>query len=355
MNEATTSKPPLQTTLSAQPYAALSPDLILDAIDETLGSIGKRTDGRLFALNSYENRVYQIGIEDQPPMVAKFYRPNRWTNPQILEEHAFVFELNEREVPVVAPLVLNGQSLHEFKGFRFSLFPKRGGRAPELDRPEVLEWIGRFMGRIHAVGAIKPYMHRPTHNLTTFGIEPRDFLLASDFIPVDLREAWATIAQQALDGVAACYERAGAGVGFDAASSTLKLIRLHGDCHGGNVLYTDVGPHFVDFDDSRMGPAMQDLWMLLAGSREEMAAQLREVIEAYEEFYEFDRRELHLIEALRTLRLIHYSSWLAQRWGDPAFPHAFPFFNTQRYWQDRILELREQIGAMSEEPLALMP
>ncbi len=339
------------TTRHAQPYAALSPDLILDAIDDAIQIMGHRTDGRLFALNSYENRVYQIGIEGQPPIVAKFYRPDRWTNAQILEEHAFVFELDEREVPVVAPLVLNGQSLHEFKGFRFSVFPKRGGRAPELDRPEVLEWIGRFMGRIHAVGAIKPYAHRPTHNLTTFGTEPRDFLLASDFIPADLREAWSTIAQQALDGVAACYERAGAGVG----GNPIKLIRLHGDCHGGNVLYTDDGPHFVDFDDSRMGPAVQDLWMLLSGSREDMAAQLREVIEAYEESHEFDRRELHLVEALRTLRLIHYSSWLAQRWDDPAFPHAFPFFNTHRYWQDRILELREQIGAMIEGPLQLMP
>lgn len=331
---------------SAQPYAGLSPDLILDAIDDVFKDIGHRSDGRLFALNSYENRVYQIGIEDQPPIVAKFYRPHRWTNAQILEEHAFVFALDEREIPVVAPIMIDQQSLVEFKGFRFAIFPKRGGRAPELDRPEVLEWMGRFMARIHAVGAIKNFTQRPTHNLTTFGTEPRDWLLTHDFIPADLREAWSTIAAQALDGVAACYERAGADV---------KNIRLHGDCHGGNVLYTDSGPHFVDFDDSRMGPAVQDLWMLLSGTRDEMAGQLREVVEAYEEFCEFDRRELHLIEALRTLRLIHYSSWLAQRWDDPAFPRAFPFFNTQRYWQDRILELREQIAAMNEGPLQLMP
>ena len=326
---------------STQPYAGLSPDLILDAID----SLGYRSDGRLLALNSYENRVYQIGIEDQQPVVAKFYRPHRWTNVQILEEHQFVFALDEREIPVVAPTVIDGHSLHTFKDFRFSVFPKRGGRAPELDRPEVLEWMGRFLGRIHAVGAIQPYTHRPTHNLTTFGVEPRDWLLAHNFIPADLHEAWSTVAAQALESVAACYERAG----------DVSNIRLHGDCHGGNVLYTDSGPHFVDFDDSRMGPAVQDLWMLLSGTRHEMAVQLREVVEAYEEFCDFDRRELHLVEALRTLRLIHYSSWLAQRWDDPAFPHAFPFFNTQRYWQDRILELREQIGAMNEGPLQLMP
>ena len=326
---------------STQPYAGLSPDLILDAID----SLGYRSDGRLLALNSYENRVYQIGIEDQQPVVAKFYRPHRWTNAQILEEHQFVFALDEREIPVVAPSVIGGHSLHTFKDFRFSVFPKRGGRAPELDRPEVLEWMGRFLGRIHAVGAIQPYTHRPAHNLTTFGIEPRDWLLAHNFIPADLHAAWSTVAAQALESVAACYERAG----------DVSNIRLHGDCHGGNVLYTDSGPHFVDFDDSRMGPAVQDLWMLLSGTRHEMAVQLREVVEAYEEFCDFDRRELHLVEALRTLRLIHYSAWLAQRWDDPAFPHAFPFFNTQRYWQDRILELREQIGAMNEGPLQLMP
>ena len=331
----------LNIASSTRPYAGLSPDLILDAID----SLGYRSDGRLLALNSYENRVYQIGIEGQPPVVAKFYRPHRWTNAQILEEHQFVFALDEREIPVVAPTIIDGRSLHTFQDFRFSVFPKRGGRAPELDRPEVLEWMGRFLGRIHAVGAIQPYTHRPAHNLTTFGIEPRDWLLAHNFIPADLHEAWSTVAAQALESVAACYERAG----------DVSNIRLHGDCHGGNVLYTDSGPHFVDFDDSRMGPAVQDLWMLLSGTRHEMAVQLREVVEAYEEFCDFDRRELQLIEALRTLRLIHYSSWLAQRWDDPAFPHAFPFFNTQRYWQDRILELREQIGAMNEGPLQLMP
>ena len=324
---------------SATPYAGLNPDLILDAIE----SIGFRCDGRLLALNSYENRVYQIGIEEQAPLVVKFYRPGRWSDEQILEEHTFVQDLEEREIPVVAPLIANEKTLHEFAGFRFTAFPRRGGRAPELDRPEVLEWMGRFLGRIHAVGAIKPFAYRPALTIDSFGLQPRNWLLAHDFIPADLRDAWLSVINQALDGVANCFRHAGA----------INNIRLHGDCHGGNVLYTDDGPHFVDFDDSRMGPAMQDLWMLLSGTRQEMAKQLREVIEAYEEFCDFDRRELHLIEALRTLRLIHYAAWLAQRWDDPAFPHAFPFFNTQRYWQDRILELREQVAAMEEGPLQL--
>ena len=324
---------------SATPYAGLNPDLILDAIE----SIGFRCDGRLLALNSYENRVYQIGIEEQAPLVVKFYRPGRWSDAQILEEHAYVQDLEAREIPVVGPLIANGKTLHEFSGFRFTAFPRRGGRAPELDRPEVLEWMGRFLGRIHAVGAIKPFEHRPALTIDSFGTQPRDWLLAHDFIPADLRDAWLSVINQALGGVAQCFKHAGA----------INNIRLHGDCHGGNVLYTDDGPHFVDFDDSRMGPAMQDLWMLLSGTRPEMAKQLREVIEAYEEFCDFDRRELHLIEALRTLRLIHYAAWLAQRWDDPAFPHAFPFFNTQRYWQDRILELREQVAAMEEGPLQL--
>ena len=319
------------------PYDRLTPDVILDAIE----SIGFLADGRMFALNSYENRVYQIGIEEGKPLIAKFYRPGRWSDAQILEEHAFTQELAEREIPVVPPLMIAGKSLFEFAGYRFSLSPRRGGRAPELDNADVLEWMGRFLGRIHAVGAISAFAHRPVIDIAGFGEQPRDWLLQHDFIPKDLREAWLSVVNQALAGVRGCYAHAGA----------TQNIRLHGDCHAGNVLYTDEGPHFVDFDDCRSGPAMQDLWMLLSGSREEMTTQLRDVLEGYEEFAHFDRRELYLLEALRTLRLIHYSAWLAQRWDDPAFPLAFPWFNTQRYWQDRILELREQVAAMEEGPL----
>jgi Ser/Thr protein kinase RdoA (MazF antagonist) len=326
---------------TAPPYAALTPDCVLDALE----SVGLRCDGRLLALNSYENRVYQIWLEEAPPVVAKFYRPARWTDAQIFEEHAFCAELAEAEVPVVPPDSHAGRTLNVHAGYRFAVYPRRGGRAPEFDRPEVLERMGRFIGRIHALGGVRPFDQRPSIDLQSFGIESRDWLLAHDFIPPDLLAAYRSVADQALDAVAASYERAGA----------LKILRLHGDCHAGNVLWTDDGPHFVDFDDARNGPAVQDLWMLLSGDRAAMTKQLREVLAGYEDFSEFDMRELHLIEALRTLRLVHYAAWIARRWHDPAFPAAFPWFNTQRYWQDRILELREQIALMSEPALELMP
>jgi len=276
-------------------------------------------------------------------VVAKFYRPDRWTDAQILEEHAFVLDLAEREIPAVAPLALQGKTLNEFGGFRFAVYPRRGGRTPELEDPQTLEWMGRFVGRIHALGAVQPFVARPRLDIETFGTEPRDWLLAHGFIPPDLLEPWKTVVAQALLAVRRCYDRAG----------EIRSIRLHGDCHAGNVLWTDEGPHFVDFDDARSGPAVQDLWMLLAGDRETMTRQLADVLAGYEDFCEFEPRELHLLEALRTLRLVHYSAWLARRWDDPAFPAAFPWFNTQRYWQDRILELREQIALMDEPPLAV--
>jgi Ser/Thr protein kinase RdoA (MazF antagonist) len=322
---------------TSTPYATLTPDAVLNAVD----SIGLHSDGRLLALNSYENRVYQIGLEDTSPVVAKFYRPARWPDAAILEEHAFTQELAEREIPVVAPLIVDGRSLHTYEGFRFTVYPRRGGRAPELDDPNTLEWMGRFIGRIHAVGALMPFQHRPTLDIASFGIAPREFLLNNNWIPPDLDAAYRSVIDQALESVRHCYARAG----------DVKHLRLHGDCHAGNVLWTDDGPHFVDFDDSRMGPAVQDLWMMLSGERADRARQLADVLAGYEDFFEFDPRELHLIEALRTLRLIHYSAWLAMRWEDPAFPIAFPWFNTQIYWQDRILELREQIALMDEPPL----
>ena len=321
------------------PYADLTPDCILAALD----SVGLRGDGRMLALNSYENRVYQIGLEDAAPLVAKFYRPGRWDDAAILEEHAFVQELAEREIPVVPALQLAaGKTLHTFEGFRFSLYPRQGGRAPELEDPNTLEWLGRFLGRIHSTGTLRPFLHRPALDVASFGEEPRDFLLAQGFIPTDLRDAWESVIEQALAGVRHCFQRAG----------QVASLRLHGDCHAGNVLWTDDGPHFVDFDDSRSGPAVQDLWMLLSGDRRDMEKQLGSVLRGYEDFHEFDTRELHLLEALRTLRLIHYSGWLARRWHDPAFPAACPWFNTQRYWQDRILEMREQIPLMEEPALA---
>jgi Ser/Thr protein kinase RdoA (MazF antagonist) len=324
-------------TLADHPYAALTPDCVLNALE----SVGLVSDGRMLALNSYENRVYQIGMEAGAMRVAKFYRPARWTDAAILEEHDFVRELFAREIPVVPALEIAGKTLHEFNGFRFAVFEKHGGRAPELEDRDTLEWMGRFLGRIHAIGALKPYAHRPALNIETFGVAPRDYLLAHNFIPAELDAAYRSVVDLALENVRHCYARAG----------EVGSLRLHGDCHAGNVLWTDDGPHFVDFDDSRTGPAVQDLWMLLSGERADMTRQLGDVLAGYEDFCDFDARELHLVEALRTLRLIHYSAWLAQRWDDPAFKQAFPWFNTQRYWQDRILELREQVALMQEPPL----
>ena len=325
------------TLIDPTPYADLSPDLILDAVE----SIGLPTDGHLLALNSYENRVYQVGLEDAKPVIAKFYRPGRWSDEAILEEHAFALELADREIPAVPPLETAGRTLHSHRGYRFSLTPRRGGRTPELDDPEVLEWIGRIVGRIHGVGAIEPFRHRPALDIVSFGTEPRDFLLAGNWVPGDLRPAYESVSAQALDGVRACFERAG----------DYRPIRLHGDCHRGNLLWADDGPRFVDFDDARMGPAVQDLWMLLSGDRMDQGRQLADVLAGYEQFQDFDYRELHLIEALRTLRQIHYAAWLARRWEDPAFPAAFTWFNTPHYWQDHILALREQVAAMEEGPL----
>ena len=327
------------TEPTAHPYSALTPDVVLDALD----SVGYRGDGRLQALGSYENRVYQVWRDDAPPIVVKFYRPGRWSDAQIDEEHAFVTELAAREIPVVAPLAHDGVMLHAAEGFRFAVYPRCGGRAPEFENRATLEWMGRFLGRIHAVGAQTPFLHRPAIDLQSHGLVPRDWLLAHDFVPADLLPAWRAITSQALEGVRHAYDRAG----------SVATLRLHGDCHAGNVLWQDDGPHFVDFDDARSGPAVQDLWMLLSGDRAAMSLQLAAVIDGYEDFAEFDPRELHLVEALRTLRLLHYSAWLAQRFDDPAFPAAFPWFNTQRYWQDRILELREQVALMDEPPLVV--
>jgi len=326
--------------MPAPPYQNLTPDLILDAVD----SCGYRCDGRQFALNSYENRVYQVWLEDGQALVAKFYRPQRWSNEAIGEEHAFARELAEREIPVVAPLAATGGvTLHEHRGFRFAVFPKRPGRAPELDNADTLRWLGRFLGRIHAVGALKPFRHRPALDIASFGEEPARFVIEHEFVPADLKTSYQAITRDALLRVAQCYERAGA----------VRNIRLHGDCHAGNILWTGEGPHFVDLDDCRSGPAVQDLWMLLSGDRAETSVQLSHVIRGYREFHDFYPSELALIEALRTLRMIHYAGWLARRWDDPAFPASFPWFNTQRYWQDQILALREQCAAMDEPPLEL--
>lgn len=323
------------------PFAGLTPDLVLDALE----GISIRGDGRLLTLNSYENRVYQVFRDDAPPVVAKFYRPARWSDEQILEEHALLAELAASEVPAVAPISAAGETLFAHAGFRFAAFPRQGGRAPELDRDPVLEVLGRYLARLHTIGARETFLRRPALTVEALGDESRAFLLEHGFVPPDLREAWTRVADLALEQVRRIF----------AATGQVTTLRIHGDCHGGNVLWTDAGPHFVDFDDARTGPAIQDLWMLLSGERASMEAQLAALLGGYESFRDFDRRELALVEALRTLRLLHYSAWIARRWDDPAFPIAFPWFNTQRYWQDRILELREQVALMDEPPLRPSP
>ena len=334
------------------PYARLTPDHVLDA----LASVGLHGDGRLMALSSYENRVYQAVLEDGQRVVAKFYRPGRWSEAQILEEHGFAAELVAAEVPAVGPLALNSATLHHGAGFAFSVSPWRGGRQPELDDFEVLEWIGRFLARIHTVGAARPFAHRPALDVETFAIASRDWLLAHDIIPLDVQGAWTAQCDKAIELIAGSAWGTSAGVRFGLKDAT--PIRLHGDCHPGNILWTPLdewgrgGPHFVDLDDARMGPAVQDLWMLLSGDRRQRTHQLSALLDGYEQFRSFDRRELALIEPLRTLRLIHYSAWLARRWQDPIFPANFPWFGSSDYWRGQVDMLVEQIEAMQEEPLA---
>ncbi len=323
------------------PFEQLTPDAVLDA----LSSVGLHGDGRLMALSSYENRVYQVQLESpamgHAQVVAKFYRPQRWSDEAILEEHAFAAELEAAEVPMVAPLVVDARSLHHHGGFAFSVSPRRGGRTPELDDLDVLEWIGRFLARIHVVGAARPFAVRPALDLQSFGQAPRDWLLLHEAIPLDMTSRWRDVCDAALEAIAVALK-----------AHPVRSLRVHGDVHPGNILWTpDEGPHFVDLDDARTGPAVQDLWMLLSGDRMQRQRQLGALVDGYEQMRQFDRAELALIEPLRTLRLIHYSAWLARRWDDPAFPRAFPWFGSSDYWQGQVQVLEEQLEAMAEAPL----
>lgn len=316
---------------SNTPYADLDPNVILTAIE----SVGYQCSGNLLALNSYENRVYQIGIEDAEPVIAKFYRPHRWSDEGILEEHQFALELMDYEIPVVAPLRSKDQkTLHHYGDFRFALFPRWGGRALELDRFDQLEWMGRFVGRLHAVSACRPFEHRPALNVHTYGHETYQTILKYDFIPPHLKTSYCTTVEALLKKIEQDFEQAGG----------IKNIRLHGDIHAGNVLWRDNGPHIVDLDDCLMGPAVQDLWMLLSGDEHQRSIELEYILQGYRAFHDFDSKELGLIEALRSLRMLCYASWLASRWEDPAFPLNFPWFTTEQYWQEYIRNLNEQLN-----------
>jgi len=329
------------TESEAHDFELLTPDMIMDAVE----SCGYISDGRLLALNSYENRVYQVGIEDEKPLIAKFYRPNRWSRDQIDEEHQFCFELQEQELPVVCPLLSSAKSsLHSHRGFQFSLYPRRGGYAPELDNLDNLFILGRLLGRFHGVGSVNKFTSRPKLDIQTFGWQAYKYI-SEHFIPSELSPAYDSLLPDVLNKCQSILDDFG----------EINWIRVHGDCHSGNILWRDDNPHFVDFDDARMAPAVQDLWMLLSGDRHEQKAQIAELVEGYNEFNDFDPRELALIEVLRTLRIIHHSAWIARRWTDPAFPRAFPWFNSARYWSDQILTLREQFSALDEPPLEMLP
>jgi Ser/Thr protein kinase RdoA (MazF antagonist) len=325
----------MSKTLNQTPYANLDPHLILNAIE----SIGFRVSGGLFSLNSYENRVYQIGIEDAEPVIDKFYRPGRWSDAAILEEHQFSLELNQHEIAVVAPLITDGKTLHHYQEFRFSLFPRKGGRNLELDNLDHLEWMGRFIGRLHAVGSCNTFRHRPRLDVETNGSQPHQFLLENNFYPESLKTAFCICTESLLKKTQLRFDQAGA----------IKNIRLHGDCHVGNILWSNTGPQIVDLDDCVTGPAVQDIWMLISGNHpDQVNLQMDRILKGYTEFYDFDYRELRLIEALRTLRMIAYSGWLAKRWEDPAFPLTFPWFNTLSYWKVHLDDLREQEMLLDE-------
>ena len=343
-----------EATVTIQDYSKLDPDTVISAVE----SKGYLSDARVLALNSYENRVYQVGIEEEQPIIAKFYRPGRWNNEQILEEHTFSKELHELDIPAIPPIYLPkptdsnstfkdewvSNSLFNYKDYRFALYLRRGGRAPELTDLDQLYWLGKLMGRIHAIGRSKQFQHRPTLSIESFITRPYHYILDHGFMPTLFIESYKAIVNDILHHVETNYQQ------FPP-----KLIRLHGDCHAGNILWTDNGPHFVDFDDSRNGPAVQDLWMLLSGERHDQETQLREILEGYEEFCDFDRTELNLIESLRSMRIIHYAGWLAKRWNDPAFPRAFPWFNTEQFWGEHILQLKEQLAILQEPPLQIYP
>ncbi len=327
-----------QEASSETPYDRLDPDTLIRAVEST----GLLCDGRLLALNSYENRVYQVGLEQAEPVIAKFYRPGRWSDAQILEEHEFSLALDAAEIPLIPPQVHQSETLHRHDGFRFALFTRRGGHAPELDDEDTLNWLGRFLGRIHAIGASTAFRERPSLTPERFGDDSIRTLLDEAWLPPHLEAAFSSLAEDLMIQVRSAFERTG----------SVREIRLHGDCHPGNILWRD-GPFFVDLDDCQSGPAVQDLWMLLSGEASEMAVQMKHILNGYTQFFDFDLRELQLIEPLRTLRMLHHSAWLARRWQDPAFPVAFPWFAEPRYWENLVLSLREQMARLQEPPIQL--
>lgn len=339
MDDNETDAEPLTASADVTPFAGLTPEIVITAVE----AAGHLCDGRVLALGSYENRVYQVGREDTEPVVVKFYRPHRWSDESILEEHAFALELAAAEVPVIAPLSINGRTLLEHSGFRYAVYPRRNGHWPELGTSDDRQWIGRFLGRLHAIGRTRSFQLRPRLSIEMHGIEARESVLESGFLPEYLLERYARVTEDLIERLDDII--AGPGVAL--------WQRIHGDCHRGNILWTPSGPYIVDLDDCMTGPAVQDLWMLLAGTREEMRTQVADLLEGYSQFANFNAAELALIEPLRTLRMVHYAAWLARRWDDPAFPRAFPWFAEPRYWEQHVQSLQDQLDALDEEPLRI--
>ena len=319
-----------------RPFARLSPQLVLDAA----ASAGLEGDGRLLALNSYENRVYRLGAEDRL-LVLKFYRAERWSDEQIAEEHAFTAELAAAELPVAAPIAVSGQTLFTYEEFRFAVFPFLPGRAPELDRPGALPMLGRALARVHAIGATRPFRARPAISIERLGYAARAAVLASELLPEGLKVRYEAASTRLLELVEQVFREVG----------SLTTLRIHGDCHLGNLLWNEQGPVFVDLDDCAMGPRIQDLWMLLSGSALELQRQWEELLSGYQQFADFDYREVRLIEPLRALRMLHHAGWVAQRWHDPAFPRAFPWFGEVRNWESYVTDLFEQSITIENQPL----
>lgn len=314
------------------PFDNLTPDVILQAVD----SLGYLSSGRLLALNSYENRVYQVGIEDDAPLIVKFYRPDRWTNDAILEEHEFALQLAENDVPVVPPIIINNETLHQYAGYSFAIYERKPGRAPDITIDADLQQLGRLLARIHLTGQVFPFEFREKLSVESRGIESQDFILQNNFLPDYLRESYSNLSTQLLELVSQQFD----------IHSDVRFQSIHGDFHVGNILSNGEQFFIVDLDDCIRGPVVQDIWMLLSGEHDEKQHQLNTIMQAYTQFKDFDSSELGLIESLKTLRIIHYAAWLARRWHDPAFPLAFPWFNTPRYWEEHIQSLQEQLFNM---------
>lgn len=322
---------------SQAPYDLLTPDAVLDAME----SVGFEPTGGLTALNSYENRVYQVALENGSFVITKFYRPNRWSDSAILEEHRFTQGLFDAELSVVPPIQLDDTSVFQHLGYRFAVFARKGGHPPNLENEDDLEVLARAIARLHAFGASQPFQHRVSLTAERLGVESRDFLLKNNFLPVEMEEAYRSITEQLMERITPLMHQT-------------PMASIHGDCHMGNILWRDDIPHFVDFDDCMTGPPIQDLWMLLNGERADRTLQLSLILDAYQEFYDFDTSTLVLIEPLRTLRIMHHAAWIARRWQDPAFPMAFPTFDTVNYWSNHVLALREQLAVLDEPPLTYL-